>query len=342
MKLSWVAQTSLAGAALLAMMGGAHPVSASDPGKAEELIRQANELRREGKDPAAVPLLRQAYQIARSPRTAAQLGLAELALGYWLEAERHLAEALAPASHPWVDRNRAVLGTSLVSARAHLATVIIEGQPIGGEVRINDTMVGTLPLPRPVRVSEGQLTIEVRSTRYRPETRTVELAGGATEHLSFSLLPLSESLSATLVTTSVPPKPHAGDIVTSKPDISFASPQLSTWRRTLPWALVAATAGVAGFAVWQHARWQSTLGDFDDIAACGTARDRRGSDSRCQPLYDSFTSHRTRAYVGYGAVAGLGVAAACAFAWNAGAQEQRARVVVTSPTGIELSFVGTF
>src|SRR5687767_11306624 len=70
------------------------------PAQVEELIRQGNELRRDGKDHAAVGLFQKAYDLQRSPRTAGQLGLAESALGYWMAAERHLGEALAAPRHP--------------------------------------------------------------------------------------------------------------------------------------------------------------------------------------------------------------------------------------------------
>jgi len=58
---------------------GAGPVT--DPARAEQLIEQANKLRSEGQDQKAVPLLKQAYDLAPSPRAAGQLGLGELAVG---------------------------------------------------------------------------------------------------------------------------------------------------------------------------------------------------------------------------------------------------------------------
>src|SRR6266496_2893885 len=105
-------RTSAANAAvLIALLCAVAPrahAAPSDSARAEDLIRQANTLRQKGQDPAALPLFREAYEIARSPRTAAQLGLVELALGYWLDSDQHLSEALAPAHHPWIDRNRKV------------------------------------------------------------------------------------------------------------------------------------------------------------------------------------------------------------------------------------------
>ena len=100
------------------LFGTARTAPASDVVEAEELIRQANEFRRRGEDQKALPLLKQAYEAARSPRTAAQFGLAELALGYWVEAEGHLEEALTVgARHPFVDKNRGALESANARAR---------------------------------------------------------------------------------------------------------------------------------------------------------------------------------------------------------------------------------
>ena len=92
-------------AALLSVLVAARAAHAADESaKAEQLIQEANELRRQGQDQRAMPLLQQAYELARTARTAAQLGLAEMALGYWVEAEGHLNEALTVSHHPWVDK----------------------------------------------------------------------------------------------------------------------------------------------------------------------------------------------------------------------------------------------
>jgi hypothetical protein len=74
---------------------GASFAWASEPAEVEALIEQANKFRRDGKDGKALPLMRKACDLATTARTAAQLGLVEMALGYWLQAEQHLTEALS-------------------------------------------------------------------------------------------------------------------------------------------------------------------------------------------------------------------------------------------------------
>ena len=85
----------------------ARPARAGESGEAEALIRQGVELRAQKKDERALPLFEKAYQLSRSPRTAGQLGLVEMALGYFVDAEKYLSEAVASPDHPWVAKNLA-------------------------------------------------------------------------------------------------------------------------------------------------------------------------------------------------------------------------------------------
>src|SRR5256885_726287 len=71
----------------------------------DELIQRGIELRRRRSDEAAFPLFQKAYEQHHSPRAAAQLGLDELALGRWIDSERHLQEALGSPSDPWIRKN---------------------------------------------------------------------------------------------------------------------------------------------------------------------------------------------------------------------------------------------
>ena len=65
----------------VAIISQAAPVRA-DAAEVEALIAKGNELRRAGTPGPALPYFQKAYELARTPRTAGQLGLAELAAGY--------------------------------------------------------------------------------------------------------------------------------------------------------------------------------------------------------------------------------------------------------------------
>jgi Tfp pilus assembly protein PilF len=92
-------------AAALAL--GAAPVAAQTaPVNAEEesnaAIARGVQLRQAGNDDEALAEFRRADQLMPSPRTKAQIALAEQALGQWVAAERDLRAALSTADDPWI------------------------------------------------------------------------------------------------------------------------------------------------------------------------------------------------------------------------------------------------
>jgi hypothetical protein len=128
--------------AALALAPATARAQAANPAEVEDLIRQGNDLRRAGKDPAAVPIFQKAYDLERSARTAAQLGLVEAQMGYWVAAERHLTEALSFTRHPWLDRNRAVVEETLKRVQSYIGELVVTGSPAGAEVLVNGKSAG--------------------------------------------------------------------------------------------------------------------------------------------------------------------------------------------------------
>jgi hypothetical protein len=153
-------------------------------------MRRGIELRNRGDNEAALGEFGRAYELARSPVSAAQLGLVEQALGNWLEAERHLDEAMRASGDAWVARNRAALERAVVVIRQHLGTLQIRTSDEGDEVRIDGTVVGTTPLAAPLRVRAGEVTLEVRRNGFYPVSRRVTIAADSTSLEDVALQPL--------------------------------------------------------------------------------------------------------------------------------------------------------
>jgi hypothetical protein len=162
-----------------------------DSNDAETLIRQANELRRQHHDELSLPLFQRAYHISRSPRTAGQLGLCEMAIGYSVEAAKYLREALAAPTHPWVVKNKVTLEKSLAQALAAIGSVTIQGEPSGAEVLANGIVFGRLPLAETLQLNKGITEVEVRAPAYLSARRTFNIAGGETEFWTVVLAPQS-------------------------------------------------------------------------------------------------------------------------------------------------------
>lgn len=307
---------------------GTARAEAVDAAKAEELIRQANDQRKQGHDERAVPLLRQAYEIARSARTAGQLGLAEMALGYWVAAAGHLEEALTEERNPWVEKNRPVLDKALQNVASHLAQLRVEGNPDGAQVIVNGNVAGTLPLTAPLRLNEGRVTVEVRAAGHRPATRTMTLRGGTSDRVVIMLEPQEAQEAPAIATVATPPPPPTAsehpDVTAERPGHSDrpgtapAGGDRAAWRRVLAWSLLGGAVVAGGIGVWQQLGSRDSQSSFDGIATCGSDAPMRGADPRCAALYGDYQSRRTRAYIGYGVAALLAAGATTLFILDGG------------------------
>lgn len=149
----------------------------AEPGSPETLVRQALELRRAGQDMEALVRLERAHKQSPTPRITAQLGLCLQALGRWAEADQRLAQALAAANDPWIEKNRTILKESSEVAKSHVARVEVVGEPSGAEVFINGQKVGQLPLEAAIAVNEGQVDVELQAPGFERAARTIPVSG---------------------------------------------------------------------------------------------------------------------------------------------------------------------
>lgn len=156
---------------------------------AEPFIKRGVALRRSGNDVAALREFQRAWEISQTPRTSAQMGLCQQALGQWAPAQARLLEALAAKDDAWIARNRSALEKALASAREHIGHLGIMGDPAGAEVLIGGHLVGTFPLRDPVAVSEGMVDVEVRAPNFQHGMRSVKVDAGQFVELVVRLTP---------------------------------------------------------------------------------------------------------------------------------------------------------
>jgi hypothetical protein len=153
---------------------------------ADALIKQGVELRRAGKDQAALEQFRRAYDVAPTPRALAQMGLAEQALGRWIDGDAHLGKALEAAQDPWIAKYQETLERSRVEIDKHLGSLSVSGGPEGAELRLDGQAMGTLPLRRTLRLPIGAFTLEASAGGHVLLTRSVSIAPGLTTHEDLS------------------------------------------------------------------------------------------------------------------------------------------------------------
>jgi hypothetical protein len=291
-------------AALAAVLGLVPPARAAQDGRAdaEKLIRHGVELRRDHDDEAAQREFQKAYDLVHTPRAAGQLGLAEQALGRWEDAERHVSEAIHAAADPWVIKNRTALDQALNTIQAHLGRVEVISDQEGAAVSVNGKEVGHLPLPEPVRVSAGQVDIEVSAPGYTSVQRTVSIVGGQYQKV---VIHLPKEAPAPVAQ----PQPSAGPEPTAPaalPPAPAAEPESSSVRPVLKWT--AAGLGGAGlitgvvFTILHQQGVSSFDGSCGGVAPDGRILDKMGNpSSSCDQRYKSNQTDQLAFIVGYAA-----------------------------------------
>jgi len=148
----------------------------------ESLISQGVALRRAGKDAQAQGYFQRAYDLAHTPRSAAQLALVELALKDYFHAERHFSEALANSQDAWIRAQKKTLESSRREARKHLGELRIHGLPPGGtlEASTEDAPAGeavALDAQDTVWLPEGSVIVKASAPSYKPASKTFAVKG---------------------------------------------------------------------------------------------------------------------------------------------------------------------
>ena len=331
-----VGRFALGGVFAVLLIGAEAAASPADD--AEPLVQEGIALRSKLHDAEALDRFQRAFDIAKTPRIQAQIGVAEQALGRWVPAEVHLAAALDATNDGWIVKNRATLETALGAVRMHVGSLEILGQPVGAEVRIDGETLGRLPLPAPLHLAAGRITLEVRAGGYFPVSRVVTIEPRILTRESVALRPDDSATARPRIAareTSPPSEPvtTAAPAPAVAPAVPLAGTATDNWRR--PTELTVAGLAVVGLAVGivEHLRWQSKIDSFESMDACGASLSDRGGTS-CGQLYSDGHGARNVAFVAYGAAAALGVTAAVLFLTDP-AREPEARRVACYPNAWE-------
>jgi hypothetical protein len=229
---------SIAVAITLIVSASAH---AADPAEVERLLQEGIRLRREGSDSRALPLFQKAHDLAHTPRTAAQLGLVEFALGYSVESATHLSQGLAAPNDPWIQANRTVLQKALADVQANVGELEVSGGPVGADIRLNGTSVGRLPLASPIPTDQGPKTVELRASGYVAKSTSVYVVGGKRTLVRLELEP-ERNLSPVPPTTA--PGANLADSATTTRLAPSMTRTIAGWTLVGVGAAAAATGGV--------------------------------------------------------------------------------------------------
>lgn len=269
----------------LAQAGDGSPSSDERP-SAEALLERGVALRAEGRDAEALEVFRRAWEEERTARVLAQIALAEQALGRWVEAGRHLEEALR-RDDDWVARHRDALELSREAIHAQVVRVRVSG-PAGAEVRLDGEPSGTLPLEAPLLVAAGAAT-----------RISVHLDGGSSEETVTASGGSVRTVELVPATPAEPPPPEDAPLTDRAPEEAVAG---------APWlavSLVSFGVGASGLglALPFHVERERHAAEWN---GCWTATETRAE--RCPESRDAALTNEAVA----AAMLGVGLAALAA------------------------------
>lgn len=166
------------------------PTSAVALSPADEAIDHGVALRKQGDDSGALAEFLRAYGLSPSPRARAQIGLAEQALGHWVDAEAHLQEALGELQDSWIAHYIEPLQTALATVRKHLGWIEVATNVARAALLVDGARAASLPMTHPARVVAGTVVIEVRAPGYVDVKRPVDVGAGTTTREDVTLVPV--------------------------------------------------------------------------------------------------------------------------------------------------------
>jgi hypothetical protein len=246
----------------------------------EALLREGVALRRAHRDAEALARFHDAWRVAHSPRALAQVGLAEQALGRWVQAEAHVREAAA-ADDPWIAQNAAALGAALGVIGQHLGSLWVEGLD-GAEVFVDGQRVTTLPMTAAARVVAGSLQLEVRAAGFDPVTRPITVSPRGEVREVVRLTPTAAPSTVT-ITVARPPAvaPGAGSVTAG------------TTSRTFAWVSLTGALVGAGVGLGALAAMDGLANAYNADRACPGIAAPGAQPARCQGRVDEAATFET-------------------------------------------------
>ena len=300
--------------------------------QAEALVREGVQLRGQDQTVRALPLFEKAYRLSRNPRTAGQLGLCELELGFYAEAELYLSEALATPNHPWIAKNRTTLKRQLDVARANVGELSLSVSPATAEVLLDGKSADKIVPGVPIHLRKGQVDLEIRAPGYEPVRETLTVVAGQRQARSYALVPQPLS--------TIAPVGEASPSVTLTTAPPAAQTSETDPRRIAAWAtgsgaLLALTVGTV--EAFNAASKRDDFNDHTSIVG-GMARPDCTTvslSSQCKPLKDDYDRALTLSVVSFVTGGALAVASSILFVLSSSghvSNAERAGVAPATPT----------
>lgn len=204
---------------------------AASGGREELFIRKGVDLRKQGKNEAALAEFVKAFELAHTPRAAAQLGLCEQALSKWIDANLHLSVALAADTDPWVAQNKPTLQASLDAVQKHLGRIDFDGDPATAIVLVDREMLGRLSDKPNIFVEPGNVKVHIRADGFKTLDEVRSIEAGTSTKVHVNLLTVEKLPDVVLKQPSSLPSENGNDLSAASVEAQSGSgkPSLGSW-----------------------------------------------------------------------------------------------------------------
>jgi hypothetical protein len=304
----WLPRLVFAAALGLAASPARAQRAADDP---EVLIKDGVALRKQGEDAKAHGYFQRAYDLAHTPRTAAQLGLCDLAVGRWIEAEVHLGESL-DSSDPWVNNQRAALDQGRAKARAKLGKVVISGAAPGSTVTATGRPPTRLADDGQVWVAPGSVHVKVEAPGFRSVEQDVVVAEGRRAAIDVMMPPVRKEappadeaprrLPAVEATPTTDELVAPAETPSRRPGPRPRRDDGAAWRTPVIWTAAGLSAAMLGFGIYETIEYNSRIDAFNDTKRspqCGDSGGLIAGGIDCQRLATEGDRAKVLSIVGY-------------------------------------------
>ena len=146
-------------------------------------------LRDAHRDEEARSIFQTLYTMTHEPRALVRMALAEAAMGRWADADEHIDIALMSARDPWIRSNRRDILRNQELVRRRVGRLMILCTTPGAAVYTGGVERASIPLPEPLRFSEGDNELEVRAPGHLPLRQLVTVRAGSVTQVVMVLTP---------------------------------------------------------------------------------------------------------------------------------------------------------
>jgi hypothetical protein len=257
--------------------GGGNPSQAAMD-EAAGHFRRGVDLFKEADFRGALIEFRRANQLAPSFRVLYNIGQCYLELQDYGGALRSFQAYLSEGGKSIPRDRRSAVEGEIHKLQSRVAYVEITSNVSGAEVRVDDDIVGTTPLEKPILVGSGRRKITIEKAGLPPAMKLIDVAGGDRVSVSLPLNDPSRSASPAPATTPAAPpapEPKAHDVPAPEPRAhdatAAAGGSSSTSYVWVGWTatglLAAGTAVTAYLAFRAKNDFDSALGAFPGNAS---------------------------------------------------------------------------